>query len=165
VDFSEHLLAIWDTKFFKSRMVPIGADLLRALQSYDAAQRRLSMPEGVRSAFFVSRTGDAISLKKLERVFARLRTHAGIKRPPEARWQPRLHDLRHAFAVHRLVAWYREGADLQARLPLLATYLGHVNVTGTQTYLSMTPELLAEASKRFECYAALGQKENHYGHS
>ncbi len=69
------------------------------------------------------------------------------------------------MAVHRLVAWYREGADLQARLPLLATYLGHVNVTGTQTYLSMTPELLAEASKRFECYAALGQKENHYGHS
>jgi site-specific recombinase XerD len=164
VDLGEGLLAIWDTKFFKSRRVPIGADLHRALQSYETARRRLPMPEGDRSAFFASRTGHAISLQKLERVFARLRTHAGIERPPDARWQPRLHDLRHAFAVHRLVAWYREGADLKACLPLLATYLGHVNVSGTQTYLSMTPELLAEASKRFECYAALGQEEKHHGH-
>ncbi len=163
VDLGEHLLAIWDTKFFKARMVPIGADLHRALQSYETARRRLPMPEGDHSAFFASRTGHTISLQKLERVFARLRTHAGIERPSEARWQPRLHDLRHAFAVHRLVAWYREGADLKACLPLLATYLGHVNVSGTQTYLSMTPELLAEASKRFERYAALGQEEKHHG--
>jgi site-specific recombinase XerD len=164
VDLGEDLLTIWDTKFFKSRMVPIGADLHRALQSYQTARRLLSMPSEDRSAFFASRTGHAISLQKLERVFARLRTHAGIERSPDARWQPRLHDLRHAFAVHRLVAWYREGADLKACLPLLATYLGHVNVSGTQTYLSMTPELLAEASKRFECYAALGQEEKRHGH-
>ena len=120
------------------------------------------MPAGTHSAFFTVRTGDRITLNKLEKVFARLRQHAGIQSPPGARWQPRLHDLRHAFAVHRLIAWYREGEDVQACLPLLSTYLGHVNVSGTQAYLSMTPELLAEASKCFERYAAAtGDEENH----
>jgi len=65
------------------------------------------------------------------------------------------------MAVHRVIAWYREGVDVQARLPLLATYLGHVNVSGTQSYLSMTPELLAEASWRFERYASGGKEHAH----
>ena len=69
--------------------------------------------------------------------------------------------MRHSFAVHRVLAWYREGADVQACLPLLATYLGHINLSGTQTYLTMTAELLGEASRRFERYAALGQEEDH----
>ena len=60
-----------------------------------------------------------------------------------------------------MIAWYRQGADVQACLPLLATYLGHINVSGTQAYLSMTPELLGEASKRFERYAAVGQEKDH----
>jgi site-specific recombinase XerD len=159
VDHGERLLAIWDTKFFKSRLVPIGTDLAKTVDKHWTARQRLPMPAGTRSALFASRTGDVISLGRLEQVFRRLREHAGIRRPPQARWQPRLHDLRHAFAVHRLIAWYREGADVQACLPLLATYLGHVNVSGTQAYLSMTPELLAEASKRFERYAAPGKEE------
>jgi integrase len=120
------------------------------------------MPADARSAFFATRKGTAISLNMLEKVFVRVRERAGLRRPPGARWQPRLHDLRHAFAVHRLVAWYREGADVQACLPLLSTYLGHVNVAGTQAYLTMTPELLAEASKRFERYAVVSEKENHH---
>ncbi len=161
VDLDERVLAIWDTKFFKSRLVPIGAALATALSTYSKARRDLPMPADARSAFFASRAGSAISLSRLEKVFVRLREHAGIRSPPGARWQPRLHDMRHAFAVHRLVAWYREGADVQACLPLLATYLGHVNVSGTQAYLTMTPELLAEASKRFERYAAVGEEENH----
>jgi hypothetical protein len=66
------------------------------------------------------------------------------------------------MAVHRLIAWYREGVDVQVRLPLLAAYLGHVNVSGTQIYLTMTPELLAEASRRFERYASV-EKENDHG--
>ena len=161
VDLDDCVLAIWDTKFFKSRLVPIGTVLTVALRTYRNARKYLPMPAGARSAFFASRTGGAISLNILEKVFVRLREHAGILRPPSARWQPRLHDMRHAFAVHRLVAWYREGVDVQACLPLLSTYLGHTNVSGTQAYLTMTPELLAEASKRFERYAAVGNKENH----
>jgi site-specific recombinase XerD len=161
VDLGERVLCIWDTKFFKSRLVPIGAGLGRALESYHAMRRRLPLPEAGRSVFFASGTGHAITLQQLERAFTRLRKHTGIERPSPARWQPRLHDLRHTFAVHRLIAWYREGADVQACLPLLATYLGHVNVSGTQTYLTMTPELLAEASKRFEHYVATGKEQNH----
>jgi site-specific recombinase XerD len=68
--------------------------------------------------------------------------------------------LRHAFVVHRLIAWYREGADVQRRLPWLSTYLGHTNLSGTQAYLTLTPELLTEASKRFERYAAMEDDEN-----
>jgi site-specific recombinase XerD len=163
VDLDECVLAIWDTKFFKSRLVPIGAALSGAVGTYHEARQGLPMPARARSAFFASRTGDAITLSRLEKVFVRLREHAGVQSPPGARWQPRLHDMRHAFAVHRLVAWYREGADVQTCLPLLSTYLGHVNVSGTQAYLTMTPELLAEASKRFERYAVIGAEEEYDG--
>ena len=79
---------------------------------------------------------------------------AGISRPAGTRYQPRLHDLRHAFAVHRLTSWYRQGADVQRLLPMLSVYLGHVHLRHTQVYLSMTPELLGEAGRRFERYAA-----------
>jgi integrase len=69
------------------------------------------------------------------------------------RRQPRLHDLRHTAAVHRLIAWYRSGEDLQQLLPKLSIYLGHVSLSGTQRYLTLTPELLQQASQRFEHYA------------
>lgn len=161
VNLDERVLAIWDTKFFKSRLVPIGTALAAALGTYHKARRRLPMLADARSAFFASRTGDVITLSRLEKVFVRLREHAGVQSPSGARWQPRLHDMRHTFALHRLIAWYREGVDVQARLPLLSTYLGHVNLSGTQAYLTMTPELLAEASKRFERYAAIAEKEKH----
>ena len=85
--------------------------------------------------------------------FRRLRSQAGVQRNDSARYQPRLHDLRHTGAVHRLVFWYRSGADLQRLLPQLATYLGHIDLSATQRYLTMTPELLREASMRFERYS------------
>lgn len=161
VDLADRILAIWDTKFFKSRLVPIGTDLCKALETYQTVRWRLPLLDETRSAFFCTRTGCRISLAKLESSFVRLREHAGIRRPSSDRWQPRLHDMRHAFAVHRVIAWYREGADVQACLPLLATYLGHINLSGTQTYLTMTHELLGEASLRFERYAALDQEDDH----
>ena len=78
-----------------------------------------------------------------------------MRRHDGAYFQPRLHDLRHSFAVHRLVAWYRQGADVQLLLPKLSTYLGHIHLAETQHYLTMTPDLLCEAGRRFESYAAL----------
>lgn len=161
VDLHDRVLTIWNTKFFKSRLVPIGTTLCQALDTYSIERLRLPQPAGHRSAFFASPKGNAFSLGKLENVFNHLRNQAEIRRPLSDRFQPRLHDLRHTFAVHRLIAWYREGADVQALLPLLATYLGHENLSGTQTYLAMTPELLTEASSRFERYAS-GNKENYY---
>jgi integrase/recombinase XerD len=163
VNFADGVLTIWNSKFFKSRLVPIGRDLVRTLRAYYTHRQSLPMPEGLRSAFFSTSAGKAISLGRLENVFARLRTHAKVARPSQSRWQPRLHDLRHSFAVHRLITWYQDGADVQACLPLLATYLGHVNISGTQVYLAMTPQLLAEASKRFEHYADPCTKEQGHG--
>jgi site-specific recombinase XerD len=157
VDLHQRLLSIWNTKFFKSRLVPIGTELCTALEKYRTQREQLQKSCGSRSAFFAARSGNAISLQRLEKVFARLREHAAIQRPATDRWQPRLHDLRHTMAVHRVVGWYREGVDVQARLPLLAAYLGHVNLSGTQTYLTMTAELLSAAAQRFERYAAVTQ--------
>ena len=82
----------------------------------------------------------------------------GIRRDDGACHQPRLHDLRHTFAVHRLTSWYQQGADVQKLLPHLSTYLGHVDIQSTQVYLTMTPELLDEAGKRFAQYAAEGEQ-------
>ena len=161
VDLSQRLLSIWDTKFFKSRLVPIGTDLCMTLETYRKAREVLLKPVDSRSPFFAARNGDAISLQQLEKVFGRLRQHAAIRRPETDRWQPRLHDMRHSMAVHRVIAWYREGVDVEARLPLLAAYLGHVNVSGTQIYLTMTAELLAEASLRFERYTSVGKESTH----
>jgi integrase/recombinase XerD len=161
VDIAARILAIWDTKFFKSRLVPVGADLCKALDIYRHSRQRLPLPAESRSAFFCTSRGLTISLATLERIWVRLREHAGIRRPATDRWQPRLHDLRGTFAVHRLVSWYRQGADVQKYLPFLATYLGHINLSGTQTYLSMTPELLDEAAQRFERYVAFKQEDDH----
>jgi len=78
-----------------------------------------------------------------------------MRRQDGAYFQPRLHDLRHTFAVHRLVAWYRQGADVQLLLPKLSTHLGHIGLAETQHYLTMTPDLLREAGQRFETYVNL----------
>jgi integrase/recombinase XerD len=101
----------------------------------------------------VTRTGASLTRRAAEYAFDRLRRRAGVQRSDGSRYQPRLHDLRHAFAVHRLVSWYRQGADVQRLLPQLATYLGHVHLAATQRYLTLTPELLQQASQRFEAYA------------
>ncbi len=153
VDLSASLLTIRESKFYKTRLVPIGPRLTAVLRTYTDDQRRQGYANDPASPFFVTRTGTAVTRGMAERAFARLRDIAGIAREDGARYQPRLHDLRHAMAVHRLVAWYREGADVQRLLPQLATYLGHVDVAATQRYLAMTPELLREASRRYERYA------------
>jgi integrase len=158
VDLRHRLLTIWNTKFFKSRWVPVGIDLGRALAGYETQRTKLPLPDGDRSAFFATREGRAITIGCLDRTFAQLRRRSQVGLGATSD-RPRLHDLRATFAVHRLVAWYREGADVQARLPLLSTYLGHINVSSTSVYLSMTAELLAEASARFERYAQPAQRE------
>ena len=152
LDLRDRLLTIWDSKFFKSRVVPIGTDLCRALLPYETDRTQLPLADGDRSVLFATRTGQAISLARVEHAFTRLLRHTQVGQGTVTH-QPRLHDLRATFAVHRLIAWYREGADVQVRLPLLATYLGHGSVSATSIYLTMTAELLVEASVRFERYA------------
>ena len=111
---------------------------------------------GGESRFFLGRRGAAIHLRTLEGAFQRLRDRAQVRRSDEARYRPRLHDLGHTFAVDRLTAWYRQGADVQRLLHHLSVYLGHAHLAATQVYLTMTSELLHEAGARFERYALGG---------
>ncbi len=95
VDLGERLLWVWDSKFFKSRLVPFGTALRAVLQAYREARQALPTPSGDRSAFLASARGGPLSAGSVSRTFARVRDHAGVRHPPQARWQPRLHDLRH----------------------------------------------------------------------
>ena len=153
VDLDAALLTICESKFYKTRLVPVGPQLTAVLRTYADDRYQCDHCNDSAAPFFVTRTNTAVTRNMAERAFVRLRNIAGIVREDGARYQPRLHDLRHSMAVHHLVAWYREGADVQRLLPQLATYLGHVNVAATQRYLTMTPDLLHEASQRFESYA------------
>ena len=151
VDLKARLLTITQSKFFKTRWVPIGSELVKVLADYDG--ERPSSLDGPRHPFFFNVRGQPLSRSAPERAFVTLRQNVGIERPGGSRHQPRLHDLRHAFAVHRLIQAYQQEMDVQALLPKLATYLGHVNLTGTQRYLTLTPQLAHYASQRFERYA------------
>lgn len=153
VDLPNSLLTIRDTKFSKSRLLPIGEHLTSVLAEH-TRRRAASYPgNDTKCPFFLGKRGTAIAKGTLEITFARLREHAGIRRSDDASFQPRLHDLRHTFAVHRLTAWYQQGADVQRLLHHLSVYLGHTDLSCTQVYLTMTPELLHQASACFERYA------------
>jgi integrase len=104
-----------------------------------------------------NRDGTRLASSTVYGAFDTLRRIAGISGRATGRAIPRLHDFRHSFAVHRLTAWYREGADVQRLLPVLSTYLGHADLEGTKVYLSMTPELLQQASLRFARYVDGGR--------
>jgi site-specific recombinase XerD len=158
VDLAAAILTIRESKFYKTRFVPLGPDLTGALAAY-AARRSTDYTADPEAPFFVSRTGTPLKRRTAENIFRRLCARAGVKRDDGCRFQPRLHDLRHAYAVHRVVTWYQQGANVQHLLPQLATYLGHLHIAATQRYLTMTPELLREASRRFERYAREGHHE------
>jgi site-specific recombinase XerD len=155
VDLTAGILTIRESKFYKTRLVPMSPALTGALGDY-VARRAKEHPTQSDAALFLTRTETPLARHTAENVFSRLRVRAGVLCQDGGRYQPRLHDLRHAFAVHRLVSWYRQGADVQRLLPQLATYLGHVHIAATQRYLTLTPELLHEASQRFERYAREG---------
>jgi integrase/recombinase XerD len=159
VDLPSAVITIRDTKFNKTRIVPLGSDLHQVLTQYLKRRNETGHSQSNSAPFFVMRRGGSVSVQLVQQTFKRLREYVGINRTDGARYQPRLHDLRHAFAVHRLTSWYKEGADVQKLLPRLATYLGHVKIAATQVYLTMTPELLHEASVRFEQYVF--QEERH----
>lgn len=156
VDLEAAVFTVRDSKFYKSRLVPLGPDLLAVVRAYAAGRRGRRWPQGTDTAFFVDRRGARLLGNSVRRAFGRLRASAGVVRPDGARYQPRLPDFRHTMAVHRLTAWYHTGADVQRLLPSLATYLGHLDLAATQRYLTMTPELLQAAARRFAAYALPG---------
>jgi site-specific recombinase XerD len=153
VNFPQKLLTIHKTKFRKSRLVPVGDELVQGLSKYNGYRQQKKFSQKPEDPFFINRKGGSLNQSSVEHIFRRIREKAGIRRNDGARYQPRLHDLRHSFAVHRLTKWYQEGADVQTLLPVLSVYLGHTYLAATSTYLTMTPTLLEEAGRRFEHYA------------
>jgi integrase/recombinase XerD len=159
VDRNRTVLVVRAGKFRKSRLVPVSARLLAHLDQYLGKRRRTGAPVTPDAPLFWSPRGGAYSVIGIEKGLTQL-LRAVCRKPPGRGTGPRVHDIRHSFAVHRLLRWYREGTDVQAKLPLLATYLGHCSFLSTQRYVTATPELLMEASSRFhERYGALVRPE------
>jgi len=147
VDLERCLFIVRESKG-KTRLVPFRTDLAQVLDNYLAARTRIArrVDDG---PLLVRLSGDALPVQVASEAIRRLLRKVGLK-PVKGRVGPRPYDLRHAFAVHRLTDWYRQGLDIHARLPWLSAYMGHDNVLGTEVYLTATAELMALASQRFE---------------
>ena len=149
VDLQEGILTIRGTKFGKSRLVPIHPSTRTVLSDYAARRDRCLARRP--ATFFVSSRGTRLDGGEIRRTFYFLSRQIGLRGASDSHG-PRLHDFRHRFAVETLVQWYRSGQDVERRLPVLSTYLGHVHVADTYWYLSACPELMGLAVKRFEDY-------------
>lgn len=147
VDWPNAVVAVRGSKFGKSRELALHPSTVDALAGYTQHPGRPRT-----SALFVSRSGTPLIYTNVCAVFGDLVRRAGLEPRPPAR--PRLHDFRHSFAVRTLRDWYAQGVDVQARLPWLSTYLGHVEPASTYWYLSACPELLALAARRLETFEA-----------
>lgn len=151
VDLDRRLLVIRQTKFNKDRLVPFGPRMEALLQGYLGAREQRSQVAAEVPVFSFTNRGE-IHPCTVSQVFHGLVPRLGLQIPPGCS-PPRLHDLRHSFAVGTLLRWYRDGVDPGAGLLKLATFLGHVDVTSTATYLTITEALLREANRRFEAFA------------
>lgn len=150
VDLAENVLSVRDGKFGKDRQVPIHTTATAALAAYSRRRDELA-PRATTPAFFINAFGRRLSTKRVDAQFIELREAAGI-RPAAGIRAPRIHDLRHSFCVRTMLNWYRDGVDVQAQLPLLSTYLGHVDPVSTYWYLQAAPELMALAADRLETF-------------
>ena len=148
VDLAAAVITIRDSKFGKSRAIPVHPSTVTALTRYAQYRDRVH-PSPPTAAFFISTRGTRLNPNMACHTFPALLGGAGISAAPGAR-RPRLHDLRHSFTVASLLDWYRDGVDVPARLPVLSTYLGHIDPKSTYWYLSGSPELLALAAGRLE---------------
>jgi integrase len=147
-DPANRLLTIRDSKFGKSREVLLAPSTVAALDEYGEVRDRLC-PRPPQRSFFITTRGTRPCHPTIHQPFRALLDQAGVSHPSPPR-HVRIHDLRHSFAVKTLLDWYRDGGDVAARMPLLSTYLGHVDPAATFWYLSAAPELLALAAERLE---------------
>jgi len=142
-------IEIRNTKFFKSRRLPLAESTFSALQNYLKERRRAGGPDDPDSPLLWHQKGAGrYSMTRAEKILFAVLRQAGLK-PAHGRGGPRIHDFRHAFVVNRMLDWYREGIDPAPRLPYLVTYLGHKSLHSTLTYLTVTQELLQLASERY----------------
>ena len=148
LDLPAGVLVVRSTKFGKDRQVPLHPTATAALGTYLEQRDRVIIKPDT-AAVFVSTAGTRLLYCNINWTFLKLVAHAGLE-PRSASCRPRIHDLRHSFAVNTVLDAYRDGLDVHARLPLLSTYLGHVHPDNTYWYLSAAPELLALAAQRLQ---------------
>lgn len=147
LDADQAVIHIRESKFGKSRLVPVHPSTMAKLQAYVGGRGEYRPVDG-NDSLFVSLTGKRLIYESVFEVFAQLRTTTGIGAGSSS--LPRIHDLRHTFAVSTLLDWYRDGGDVAARIPRLTAYLGHHDPRSTYWYLSAAPQLLAVAAQRLE---------------
>ena len=156
---AESAIEIRNTKFFKSRRLPLADTVFSALRDYLEARRRAGGPaDSASPLFWHAKGGGRYSMTRAEKILVAVLRRSGLK-TGRGRTGPRIHDMRHAFVFNRMLAWYREGIDAGPRLQYLVTYLGHKSLHSTLTYLTVTQELLQHASERYR--AAGGAKVLH----
>ena len=148
VDLTQGILTVTATKFGKSRLVPVHPSTQYALQQYGQFRDQI-YPRPRTQSFFVSERGVRLGYWGVLRTFVRLSREIGLRGPADSNG-PRMHDLRHRFAVRTLVHWYETGVDVERHIHVLSTFLGHVKVSDTYWYLSAAPELLQLAAARLE---------------
>jgi integrase len=154
VHLGDKTIEIRDTKFFKSRRLPLSSSVMSALRQYLDARHQAGAPNDPSSGlFWHQKASGRYSYEMGGKLLVSVLRRAGLK-STKGRTGPRVHDLRHAFVVNRMLTWYREGINPQSRLPYLAAYLGHKNISSTLVYLTITQELLQEASERFRVLGA-----------
>lgn len=157
IDIENMYVHIHCSKFYKSRFVTYNEQVLGLMQEILEWRRAQKYPMLEDSYIFINLKGKPVNFVSLHSIFRIIRKNAGLYFPDRGRHQPRIHDLRHTFAVNVLTNWYKSGKNVQDLLPKLSTYLGHLNVSFTSIYLTKTPTLLQEANKMFYAYK---NKEN-----
>jgi site-specific recombinase XerD len=157
IDMDNLVITIQQSKFYKSRLVPFNQKIKEVLRKILQWRKEHQQPCHSTAHLFISQHNEPLNADTIRGIFQRIRDNVGIRRDDGAFFQPRLHDLRHTFAVNRLVSWYRENKNVQELLPILSVYMGHTHLAHTSVYLTMTDDLLQEANKRFEKYAKGGK--------
>jgi integrase/recombinase XerD len=148
IDWEQTVVTVRSSKFGKTRLVPLHSTTVTALRRYETLRRRRDLPSET-TALFISTRGERLRYDSLHRTFHRLVRQLGLRTAVAGRC-PRIHDLRHTFAVTTMLGWYRDGVDVAVRLHLLSAYLGHADPVATYWYLSAAPELLALVAQRLE---------------
>lgn len=154
VHLDDDTIEIRDTKFFKSRRLPLSPSVMTALKHYLAARQESGAPMRPASGLFWNHQGGCrYSYVSVHDLLVQVLRRAGLK-PARGRVGPRIHDLRHAMVCNRMLRWYCDGINPQSHLPYLATFLGHRDIKSTLVYLNITPQVLQEASERFRQHGA-----------
>lgn len=154
IDLQTGTITIRETKFYKSRILPLAESALSALREYLEARRKAKAPQRPDAGLFWHDHGNArYTSHAIAGCLVDILRRAGIK-PPKGKIGPRIHDLRHSFVVNRILEWYRAGINPQDRLPFLATYLGHRDIHSTLVYITVTQDLLQQANERFRAVGA-----------